>query len=175
MAKDDAGAPTKVWEAIPPELEPKSGAGDLRAAGARLAVRRPGVPEVEVQLDRSEFVIGRQASDVDLVLEDELVSRRHARLYVDERGYFRLEDLGSQNGVTFAGRPVRRLNLVDGDVFGIGRTEFTFRADMSRRSAPPASIPPPPPLPRAASEFAEPPEPDSAVLRALVEDEGEET
>lgn len=170
MAKDDAGAPTKVWEALPPELAPKDSVGDLRAAGARLLVRRPGVPEVEIQLDRSEFVIGRQASDVDLVLEDDWVSRRHARLFVDERGYFRLEDLGSQNGIEFTGRPVRRLNLVDGDVFGIGRTRFTFHADMSRRSAPPAMIPPP----RAPSEFAEPPEPDSALVRTLEGEEADE-
>lgn len=173
MAKDDAGAPTKVWTSLPPEVQPKSGAGDLRAAGARLLVRRPGVPEVEITLDRSEFVIGRQASDVDLVVEDELVSRKHARLFVDERGYFRLEDLGSQNGIEFTGRPVRRLNLVDGDVFGIGRTSFTFRADMSRRAAPPASVPPPP-APRAPSEFAEPPEPDSALVRALEDPEAED-
>jgi pSer/pThr/pTyr-binding forkhead associated (FHA) protein len=166
MAKDDAGAPTKVWEALPPELERKE-VTDLRTSGAQISVRRPGVPEVRITLDRSEFVIGRQPTEVDLVLDDEWVSRRHARLWLDEKGYFRLEDLGSQNGIDFAGRPVRRLNLVDGDVFGIGRTEFTFHADMSRRGAPPASIPPP----RAPSQVAEPPEPDSALIRAI---EGEE-
>ena len=81
----------------------------------RLKVRRPGVPEVEIPIDKREFIIGRLASQVDLVLDDELVSRRHASLTANERGYFRLEDLGSQNGIKFEGRPVRRLNLLDGD------------------------------------------------------------
>ena len=77
-------------------------------------------------------MIGRAAAVADLVLDDDLVSRKHARLHVDPRGYFRLEDLGSINGIRFAERTVRRLNLVNGDVFWIGRTEMVFAAEMPR-------------------------------------------
>ena len=98
---------------------------------AELVVRRPGLPEVRVPATAG-LVIGRAAAVADLVLDDDLVSRKHARLHVDPRGYFRLEDLGSVNGIRFAERTVRRLNLVNGDVFWIGRTEMVFAAEMPR-------------------------------------------
>lgn len=122
----------------------------MSQADARLTVKRPNVPDVEIPLERTEFIIGRKASEVDLALDDEMVSRRHARLTMDSRGYFKLEDLGSRNGITYAGRTLRRLNLVDGDRFNIGKTEITFHADMARfkrAAAQPAS--------RADSAFAE--------------------
>ncbi|MFO0728108.1 MAG: FHA domain-containing protein [Myxococcota bacterium] len=128
------GAPTGKWETLPEHLKQEL-AADLRKASPKLFVRRPGVPEVEIAIEKTEFVIGRLASAVDLVLEDDLVSRRHASLTMDERGYFRLEDLGSENGIRYQGRPVRRLNLVDGDSFSIGKTEFTFKATMNRFQA----------------------------------------
>ncbi|MBI2373703.1 MAG: FHA domain-containing protein [Deltaproteobacteria bacterium] len=156
------GAPTGKWETIPKHLSGSEDL-DLKKAGARFLVRRPGVKEVEIKIDKSEFVIGRQASAVDLVLDDELVSRRHAALSMDERGYFHLVDLGSRNRITFAGRPVRRLNLVDGDVFSIGKTEFTFRANMSRSFEAPATPSSPPP-PRGESIAVPEPEEDIEAI-----------
>lgn len=126
----DAGAPTGKWPTLPPHLtEPTSAAP---SDGAKLIVRRPGVPEVEIPIEKDELVIGRKAAEVDLALDDELVSRRHASLTMDVRGYFKLQDLGSKNGITFAGRTVRRLNLIDGDEFSIGKTDFVFHAAMKR-------------------------------------------
>jgi pSer/pThr/pTyr-binding forkhead associated (FHA) protein len=136
------GAPTGKWETAPKHLETEDDELDIRAADVSLTVRRPGVPEVEIPVEKSAFVIGRLASEVDLVLDDDLVSRKHARLTGDARGYFKLEDLESQNGITFQGRTVRRLNLVDGDTFRIGRTEFIFHAKMDRHSAPPPKATP---------------------------------
>lgn len=78
------------------------------------------------------MIIGRSAALADLVLDDDLVSRTHAQLHVDDRGYFRLEDLESRNGIRFHERMVPRLNLVDGDVFFIGKTEIEFRSEMPR-------------------------------------------
>ena len=125
------GAPTSKWRAAP-KAKADKGPGDPRRAQAKLTVRRPNVPEVEIVLEKHEFVIGRQTVEVDLTLDDDLVSRKHARLTVDARGYFKLEDLGSKNGITFGGRTVRRLNLLTGDTFSIGKTEFVFHADMER-------------------------------------------
>ena len=124
-------APTGKWETIPPHLG-EEGEVDPARMNARLHVRRPGVPEVEIPVDKSEFLIGRLAAEVDLVLDDDLVSRKHAQLTMDSRGYFRLQDLGSRNGIKFKGRTTRRLNLIDGDEFSIGRADFTFRAEMTR-------------------------------------------
>lgn len=125
------GAPTGKWQAAG-HLSKGDEPGDPRDAEAKLIVKRPGVPEVEIILDKPEFFIGRQTADVDLTLDDELVSRKHARLSVDARGYFRVDDLGSRNGISYAGRTVRRLNLHDGDVFLIGKTELVFHAKLDR-------------------------------------------
>lgn len=154
------GAPTGKWETIPEHLASPTVA-DVRRAAPKLTVRRPGVPAVDIPIERTEFVIGRQPDEVDLVLDDDWVSRKHAKLTFDERGYFRLEDLGSQNGIKYEGRPVRRLNLVDGDKFAIGKTEFVFHAVMNRTTAP-ADAPPAKPkaaAPRGASSRIEIPEP----------------
>lgn len=124
------GAPTGKWASLPTRLE--EGRFDLAATAARLVVRRPDLPPVEIPLEKAEFLIGRSAAEVDLALDDDRVSRRHACLSCDDRGYFKLEDLGSRNGIRYAGRQVRRLNLIDGDEFGIGRTDFTFHARMAR-------------------------------------------
>ncbi len=135
----DAGAPTGKWPTLPPHLTEPTSAAPID--GARLVVRRPGVPEVEIPIEKDEMVIGRKAADVDLALDDELVSRRHAILTMDARGYFKLQDQGSKNGITFAGRTVRRLNLIDGDEFSIGKTEFVFHAAMKRFAGIPAPVP----------------------------------
>jgi len=126
------GAPTGKWKSAPNHVGEKSESADMGNSGAKLIVRRPGVPEVEIPLEKMEFLIGRQPNEVDLALDDEMVSRKHARVMMDARGYFKLEDLGSRNGIKYAKRTVRRLNLIDGDTFAIGKTEFVFRATMNR-------------------------------------------
>jgi pSer/pThr/pTyr-binding forkhead associated (FHA) protein len=154
--KEDQGAATGQWETIPAHLD-KAEETDLRRAKPRLVVRRPGVPEVEIPIEKTEFTIGRHANEVDLVLDDELVSRRHAKLTIDPRGYFRLEDLGSQNGIKFEGRPVRRLNLIDGDKFMIGKSELVFHATMTRVVH---SAPQKPAMPTRQDSMIEPPPPE---------------
>jgi pSer/pThr/pTyr-binding forkhead associated (FHA) protein len=65
-----------------------------------------------------ETVIGRQ-SDLDLVLAEDLVSRKHARIAVQD-GKVTLVDLGSTNGTFVNGRRVTEARLVEGDRIGIG-------------------------------------------------------
>lgn len=167
----DGGAPTGKWPTLPPHLQEQE--GGAKWTGAKLVVRRPGVPEVEIPIEKEEFVIGRKATEVDLALDDDLVSRRHASLTVDARGYFKLQDLGSKNGITFSGRTVRRLNLVDGDEFEIGKTAFVFSAEMKRfvGVAPVKQAPPP----RSESVFGDvdvPAPKGDASLLADAEDVG---
>ncbi len=53
-----------------------------------------------------EVVVGRDR-DVGLRLDDQSISRKHARLYFDEQGSLWIEDLGSGNGVYIDGRRIR--------------------------------------------------------------------
>jgi pSer/pThr/pTyr-binding forkhead associated (FHA) protein/tetratricopeptide (TPR) repeat protein len=55
----------------------------------------------QVDLTAPEYILGRDAS-VAVVLDDQKVSRRHARLFRRDAGYF-IEDLGSANGVVVNG------------------------------------------------------------------------
>ncbi len=68
--------------------------------------------------DKKNFVVGR-SSDVDLVLADDAVSRKHARIY-GERGRMWLRDLGSRNGTSVNGDPISRHCLREGDRVVIG-------------------------------------------------------
>jgi DNA-binding NtrC family response regulator len=68
---------------------------------------------------------GRQAT---LSLDDDEVSRTHARLVAGPRGW-QLVDLDSTNGTTVNGVAARSVLLVDGDVIEIGGSFLVFRAD----------------------------------------------
>jgi CRP-like cAMP-binding protein len=64
--------------------------------------------------------IGR-SSKSEITLADQAVSRAHARLRFQENSWV-IEDLGSSNGIIFAGERVAKRALQSGDVFQIGRT-----------------------------------------------------
>lgn len=64
------------------------------------------------------LIVGR-SPDAGINLTDQLVSRRHARIWL-ENGEPVIEDLGSRNGITVNGRKVQRAILHDGDEIGIG-------------------------------------------------------
>lgn len=62
----------------------------------RLLVRDASGNQREVEITHTPFTLGRQ-SDNDLVLLDSRISRRHAQVSQDERGYV-IEDAGSRHG-----------------------------------------------------------------------------
>lgn len=78
-----------------------------------LVIRRPGLPDRRIVLQPGSMSIGR-ADDNDIVLSDIGVSRRHAKLHVDDEGV-EYEDNGSGNGSLFNGRRFKRQRLADGD------------------------------------------------------------
>jgi pSer/pThr/pTyr-binding forkhead associated (FHA) protein len=65
-----------------------------------------------------EIVIGR-SSDLDMVLVEEMVSRKHARIALQE-GTISIEDLGSTNGTFVNGEKVQQGTLREGDRVLIG-------------------------------------------------------
>jgi DNA-binding winged helix-turn-helix (wHTH) protein len=80
----------------------------------------------EVALHSGENVIGRDDT-ATLWIDDPLVSRRHARIVIDERGAV-LEDLGSKNGTLLRGEKIRSAaKLADEDLITIGPASMVFR------------------------------------------------
>lgn len=73
--------------------------------------------EFPVRMDR-EIIIGRQ-SDLDMVLVEDMVSRKHAKITSDQ-GLIYIQDMGSTNGTFVNGEKVRQTQLKDGDRILIG-------------------------------------------------------
>ncbi|MET7617753.1 FHA domain-containing protein [Streptomyces sp. NPDC005408] len=72
--------------------------------------------------------IGR-APDSDLVIDDLVVSRRHAELEAHPDGTYEIVDLGSHNGTYLNGQPVGRAPVLPGDIVGIGHSAFCLVGD----------------------------------------------
>ncbi len=88
---------------------------------ARLVLRYGKTDKPEYQLTNRPVTLGREAIN-DVVLSDPEISRRHARLFVQD-GQFFLEDLGSTNGTFINGRRVHApTRLQDSDVIEFGES-----------------------------------------------------
>lgn len=98
-----------------------------------------GVTQVPL---RPGMVIGR-VSDVDLVLDSPAVSRRHAELFQDAANQWWVRDLGSRNGTSVNGVPVRERQLRHGDLIAIADYALTL------------NLTPPPFRPTAAAAATE--------------------
>lgn len=81
--------------------------------------------------DEGEMIIGR-ASDLDLVLVEDMVSRKHAKM-VSEDGTLSITDLGSTNGTFVNGEKIKRADLKRNDRILIGTSIIKVipGADMS--------------------------------------------
>src|SRR5579872_1995592 len=83
------------------------------------------------RLERREVVIGR-AAGTDVRLQDDGVSRRHARIVL-LGGQLCIEDLESANGTLVNGERVRSALLRDGDKIQVGSTtilKFTYSDEL---------------------------------------------
>jgi pSer/pThr/pTyr-binding forkhead associated (FHA) protein len=78
--------------------------------------------------DSPEIVVGR-SSDVDMVLIEDMVSRRHARLECNDE--ILIEDLGSTNGTFVNGERIKRARLQEGDRVLIGTSIIKVMATDS--------------------------------------------
>jgi DNA-binding winged helix-turn-helix (wHTH) protein len=80
----------------------------------------------EIALGEGENLFGRE-DDAVVWVDDAAVSRRHARIVIDESGAV-LEDLGSKNGTYLRGRRLQSpAKLRDGDRIVVGTASMTFR------------------------------------------------
>lgn len=107
---------------------------DATAAATRARVEPPPTAAAyrllwgprEIALNPGENLIGRDQQAV-VWIDDGSVSRRHARIVIDERGAT-LEDLGSKNGTYWRGRRIRAAReLGDKDQLKIGPASMILR------------------------------------------------
>ena len=95
------------------------------AAGPARLILESGLGKIEYPLDAPVVTIGRSRSN-DISLEDSRVSRHHARIVRDARGFL-IEDLNSRNGTRVDDRAVRdSATLTDGAIVRIGDSVFRF-------------------------------------------------
>jgi pSer/pThr/pTyr-binding forkhead associated (FHA) protein len=79
----------------------------------------------DFELSDGEFVLGR-GSECQLALDDALVSRRHASIFIDGDDVF-VDDLGSRNGVRVNGERIGgRTRLAEGDKIRMGDQEMAL-------------------------------------------------
>ncbi|MCH7587737.1 MAG: FHA domain-containing protein [Chloroflexi bacterium] len=81
--------------------------------------------KLEFSLSKSSVEIGRAAQN-DIVLQDEKVSRSHARIDCDEHGCT-LVDLGSSNGCLVNGVRVEQQKLKPGDIIILGGSTLRYK------------------------------------------------
>jgi pSer/pThr/pTyr-binding forkhead associated (FHA) protein len=105
----------------------------------------------------SELVLGREAPDPGRLGGDSRLSRRHARVFIDDGGRAVVEDLGSSNGTWINEERLTAPRIcARGDVLRVGQTTFEVdvpavqaatRVDTAASAGAPtiAKTPPPPP------------------------------
>ncbi len=76
-------------------------------------------------IDKDEFIIGRGARSADLAIRDGNISRRHAAVVFHDGAYF-MKDLGSTNGIEYAGQRVESKRIEEGDIYHICDYELRF-------------------------------------------------
>lgn len=90
----------------------------------------------------SEVVLIGRAPEVDVVLADPRVSRKHARIFLHQGSWW-IQDLGGQGGILSLGRWVKQAKLGHVAQFGVGETLFEWvsvEAGEEQVLAPPKPI-----------------------------------
>ncbi|RKI00112.1 FHA domain-containing protein [Corallococcus sp. AB038B] len=117
--------------------------------------------------EAQEHVFGRDEKEADVILKDDLVSRKHAKVRRDWSGTH-VEDLGSRNGIKVNKKRVNRKALKDGDELEIGATRFVYvdpaeppdEPAVSLAAESPVSAPAPSPPRPSPPRREEPPPPE---------------
>ena len=98
-----------------------------------LTISRSGYPDQRLVLNSGVARLGR-AEDNDICLPDIGVSRRHARIVV-ENGTVVFEDLGSGNGTWFRGKRIRSHSVSNGDELVIDPFTLCFELAVAAKAS----------------------------------------
>ncbi|HEY5976994.1 MAG TPA: DUF3662 and FHA domain-containing protein [Solirubrobacterales bacterium] len=117
---------TMVYSAVKDGEKADAKGSPEQKAAAMVATRAVvSLDDRRYVLDGPRATIGR-SKEVECVLRDPNVSRRHAELRRSSTGDWTIVDLGSTNGVKINGRRVASGRLSPGDQVVVGSTTFTF-------------------------------------------------
>jgi ABC-type multidrug transport system ATPase subunit/pSer/pThr/pTyr-binding forkhead associated (FHA) protein len=89
-------------------------------------------------LERGKQLVGRDAAECQIVLEQAVVSRRHAEFETDERGRVTLADVAGRQATFVNGVAITRRELENGDQVGFGPSgviAFSFHTPASASSS----------------------------------------
>jgi putative secretion ATPase (PEP-CTERM system associated) len=126
-------ARTNKLEKLKPEtLAPTPASLAAPLVLARLILVTEGTTIAEYSLRAGRVLIGRTPEN-DVHIESKYVSRHHCQITTTLEGSI-LEDLNSTNGVQIKGKRVRRQNLNDGDVIGLGRHQLMYVDERAARA-----------------------------------------
>ncbi len=144
--------PTPVIDIYPPNSEPNYSnfnsasatqvtQTDVVGETAKLLPKQTNAPISEFTLNESNLLVGRfdpETGPVDVDLEgfvgEETVSRQHAEIY-QERGEWKIKDIGSTNGVfikrsgqtRFSSRITMPESIYPGDEIALGKVRLLFK------------------------------------------------
>lgn len=109
-----------------PQIPPTEVIGAVQPPTAWLVMRAGNRSGKQYGLRRGRNVIGRDATQCEVIVDDSTVSKRHAEIRY-ENGQFVLYDLASTNGTFVNNRRVQRQGLLDGDDVRLGHVTFVFK------------------------------------------------
>jgi RsiW-degrading membrane proteinase PrsW (M82 family) len=94
-----------------------------------VSVTPEGQERIAYILNDNEIMIGRTLNN-GFVIEHPSVSKRHARIVVEDNDYA-LYDLGSSNGTFVNGKRIKETKLQDGCEVRFGRAHYVYRSHKS--------------------------------------------
>ncbi len=117
---------------VPSSVPPQQAYGNHQPQLGAPPVASGGRPTVNIYymgerypVTKDRFIIGRGRSSSDLTIKDPNVSRQHAMIeYLN--GYYYIVDMGSTNGVEYAGQRIQRRVVGEGDTFRVCDHELRF-------------------------------------------------
>jgi hypothetical protein len=100
-----------------------------------VSVTPEGQERIAYILNDNEIMIGRTLNN-SFVIEHPSVSKRHARIVIEDNDYS-LYDLGSSNGTFVNGKRIKETKLQDGCEVRFGRAHYVYRShkNMAEKTA----------------------------------------